>query len=222
MPKEWDWQGQIPKGTEKEYCKTKVFQGYYSYKPKNNKSKEAKFVPSWGGSMFEFLMPTLVLNERKLAKKGLGLNNIRAVEIQIDSALNGSRLKVWGMSPCSIPGEPFGYSEYGIPELGIKGYENKGVVTPHAAFLALPIKTKEAVSNIRELLKFDGIYGEYGFYDAVDTKSKMISSKYLCLDQAMSFIALSNYLKKGNIINYFHKDKDIKKTEKLLRIERFF
>lgn len=61
-----------------------------------------------GGSMFEFLMPTLVLNEQDDSPQGLGANNRIAVEAQIDFALNEKRYPVWGISPCAIPDVPQG------------------------------------------------------------------------------------------------------------------
>ena len=73
-----------------------------------------------------------------------------------------------------------------------------------------------------KLIKLYNIYGEYGFYDSVDIKTGLVASKYLCLDQAMSFIALNNYINDGAIRKRFHKDKLNVKAEKLLSVEEFF
>ena len=54
-----------------------------------------------------------------------------------------------------------------------------------------------AVENLRALAERYPIYGEYGFYDAVDPKTGEVAHAYLTLDQAMSFVAMANYLKDG-------------------------
>jgi len=212
FPKEWDWQNKIPGGTFKKYLGLDIFEGYYEY-------DGMKIVPSWGGSMFEGLMPTLVIKEAELGKKNLGLNNSRYVEAHIRFAQKQG-YSVWGLSPCSIPGE--GYDAYGVKDLGMRGYE-AGIVTPHATFLALEIVPEKAVSNLRNFLRvYPDIYGEYGFYDSVDAKTGNVSKKYLCLDQGMILVALNNYLNKGIIRNRFHNDEIGRRAEYLLEIEEFY
>jgi hypothetical protein len=213
LPQKWDWQRQKPAGKEKKVLGHRFFSGYYVH-------EDLKFVPSWGGSLFEFLMPTLVLDEQRLAPRGLGLNNERAVEAHIQFA-EGKEYSVWGMSPCSIPEEPEGYKEYGVEFLGSKGYADGGVITPHVTFLALAVKPKEAIENLRNLAKFKEIYGGYGFYDSVNAVTGQTSPRYLSLDQSMSFIALSNYLN-GGIRKRFHSHPAIAAQEKLLKSEKFF
>lgn len=216
LPVEWEWQKQAPQGEEKEYLDQKVFAGYYEYKGK-------KVVPSWGGSLFEFLMPTLVVDEKGLAPKGLGLNNTIATEIHIDYALNEKQCGVWGLSPCSVPGNKFGgYTEFGVPLLGAKGYKDITIITPHVSFLALDVLPEEAIQNIRLLLSDFEMYGEYGFYDAIDLQANMVSYRYLALDQAMVFISSANYLKNDAIKKLFHQDKIAQTVEDLLSVEDFF
>lgn len=214
-PESWKWQKQKPKGKQVAGKETDYFQGYYEYKGK-------KFVPSWGGSLFEYLMPTLVLQERELAKRGLGLNNRIATELQRDYALKEKHYPVWGISPASVgSGRSWKYEEFGISELGAKGYRDREIVTPHVSFLALDSLPSDAIKNIRNLLKFEGLYGEYGFYDAVNVRNRKANPQYLALDQGMSFVALCNYLKNGSIQKRFHADPIGKAGEALLD-EKFF
>lgn len=215
LPQEWEWQQRRPWGEWREADGQKYFAGYY-------KRGSLKYVPSWGGSLFEFLMPTLVLDEQRLAREGLGLNNERALAAQIDYARNQKRYPAWGLSPSSTPEEAMGYKEYGVKYLGAKGYEDEAVVTPHVTFLALAVNPSEAVRNVRELLKFPGIYGAYGFYDSVNVLNGTVSPRFLCLDQAMSFIALNNHLNGGAIRNRFHSWPAAQEQEDLLSKERFF
>lgn len=213
FPDSWPWQTQMPGDrSQKEYSGYKYWGGYYEY-------EEMKFVPSWGGSMFEALMPPLIIDEKNLAPMGLGLNNERHAKIQARYAMEKLGYPVFGMSPCSIPGG--GYTEYGVKALGIKGYK-PGVVTPHASFLALEFAPEEAIKNIRQLLKRYKMYGEYGFYDSVNISTGKVGTSYLCLDQAMSFIALNNYLNDGIIRKRFHGDPIAHAAEELIKFEDFF
>jgi hypothetical protein len=216
LPIEWDWQSQVPQGREKEYLDQTVFAGYYDY-------KGTKVVPSWGGSLFEFLMPTMVMDEKNLAPEGLGLNNKIATEIHIDYALNEKQCGVWGLSPCSVPGNRYGgYTEFGVPALGAKGYKDIEIITPHVSFLALDVLPEKAIDNIRHLLTEYNMYGEYGFFDAIEIKTKKVSYKYLALDQAMIFNSCVNYLKDGSLKKRFHADRIAHSAEELLKMETFF
>ena len=169
--------------------------------------------------MFEALMPTLIMDEKKLAPKALGANDEAHAKIQAKYAIEKLSYPVFGMSPSCVPDG--GYSEYGAKPLGMKGYK-AGVVTPHATFLALEFVPEECIKNIRVMLEKYNAYGEYGFYDAIDVKTGKVATEYLCLDQAMSLIALDNYLNKGAIRKRFHSDPIAKNAEELLKVENFF
>jgi hypothetical protein len=178
-------------------------------------------VPSWGGSLFEFLMPTLVLNEKELAPKSFGLNNKIAVQAHIKFAREKG-YPVWGISPCSTPdGRYGGYSEFGVAQIGTKGYKDEGIITPHVSFLALDALPEEAIKNIRKLLKIGYIYGEFGLYDSLNIKTLEVGKKYLMLDQGMVLCAINNFLNQGILKKRFHQDSVGKAIEKLLAIEEF-
>ncbi len=214
-PESWDWQSQKPHGKKIEREGVSYFQGYYQQGDK-------KFLPSWGGSVFEFLMPTMVINEKKYAPKGLGLNDKTVTELHRDYALQEKKYPVWGISPASTAdGRRWQYGEYGIKRMGVKGYPDRGVITPHASFLALETLPKDALKNIRKLLTYE-IYGEYGFYDSITFPSGRVNTQYLALDQGMELIPIANYLKNGVIQEYFHKDPVAQKAKDLLGQEDFF
>lgn len=222
FPAEYTWQSQTPvHRVEKRVGPYKFYGGFYEW-------KGIKFVPSWGGSGFEALMPTMVLKEKELAPRGLGLNNIRQVEGQIKYALEELKYPVWGMSPSSVP--EGGYSEYGSKPFGSKGYK-PGVVTPHASILGIEQAPQAVIANMRKMIELYDIYGEYGFYDAVrvevDPKNPAsqvgnVARKYFSLDQGMLFVALNNYLNDGAIRKRFHADPVLSKVEHLLTDEDFF
>ncbi len=213
-PAAWKWQNQNPKGFQANRNGTDYFQGHYE---KNGKM----FMPSWGGSLFEFLMPTLVLNEKKLGPQGLGLNDRVVSELHRDYALKEKGYPIWGISPCSVTdGRGWKYMELGIKGLSVKGYPDRGFVTPHVTFLALDSLPKDAIANIRKYLEYP-IYGDYGLYDSLDLKSGKANTQYLALDQGMSFIALCNFLNKGSIQGRFEKDPIAKKGALALLEESF-
>ncbi len=214
-PEAWEWQTQKPQGKMVEHDKVSYFQGYY-------KDGKQKFVPSWGGSLFEFLMPTMVIQEVKFAPRGLGMNDKIATELHRDYALREKKYPVWGISPAAIAdGRGWQYGEYGIKKLGARGYQDRGVITPHVSFLALETLPRNALQNIRELLKFS-IYGEYGFYDSISFPGGKVNLQYLALDQGMVLIPIANYLKNGVIQKYFHQDPIGEKAQELLEKENFF
>ncbi len=213
FPDSWLWQTQTPRDRkEKTYLGCRTTGGYYIY-------DDIKFVPSWGGSMFEALMPTIIIDEKSLAPKALGLNDSRHAQIHIRYALDKLGYPVFGMSPSCVP--EGGYSEYGAKPLGIKGYK-AGVVTPHATFLALEFAPTECVKNLRTMIGKYRVYGEYGFYDSINVETGKVAMEYLCLDQAMSLVALNNYLNNGAIRKRFHADPIAKNAEELLKAEDFF
>jgi len=213
LPENYTWQQQIPQNRVlKKFREREYYGGFYEY-------GDYEYVPSWGGSLFEALMPTLLLNEKELSPDSLNLNNKNHSEIHRFYALTELNYPVWGMSPASVPNG--GYSEFGVEILGVRGYK-AGVVTPHVSFLTLDYIPDAAIKNIRNLIQKYHIYGEYGFYDAVDPLSGQVAHKYLCLDQAMIFIALDNYLNNGAIHKRFHSDPVLKQGEYLLTEENLF
>src|SRR5919106_3186748 len=179
-----------------------------------------RFVPSWGGSAFESLMPTLVLDEPRLAPASLGANDLAHARVQRRYAIETLRYPVWGMSPSATPAGA-GYGEYGVRVLGSLGYP-AGVVTPHASALALAVTPAEAIANLRRLAERYDIYGDFGFYDAVDPVGGEVVRAYLALDQSMILIAAANYLKDGVVQRRFAADPIIAKVLPLLAAENFF
>lgn len=196
LPPTTEWQGQVPRGREKTVRGHSFYAGTYGF-------RDLRYVPSWGGSLFEALMPVLALDERTYAPRSLGRNDEIHVEVQ---RLYAEQLgqPVWGMSPSSKP-DSIDYGEFGAAPLGIAGYR-AGVVTPHASALALAVAPEAATSNLRAIASRYDAYGEFGLYDAVDPASGNVAHAYLSLDQAMSFVALANHLKDGCVQKRFAAD----------------
>ena len=208
------WQTQAPHARHRKRVRGHVLSGgYYVW-------KGSPYVPSWGGSMFEALMPTLVLDEPRYAPAGLGANDEAHVSVQRRYALEELGYPVWGMSPSATPAG-VGYGEFGVKVLGSLGYP-AGAVTPHAAALALAVAPEEAVADLRRLAELYDVYGDYGFYDAVDPGSGAVAHAYLALDQAMIFIAAVNHLTDGAVQRRFAADPIAARALPVLAAGRFF
>jgi hypothetical protein len=211
---EYAWQSQPPLNRIAKRTRDQpYFGGYYAW-------RGVRFVPSWGGSMFEALMPSLVLDERRYAPASLGLNDRRHAVIQRRYALEELGYPVWGLSPCASPATG-AYSEYGVKPLGTRGYP-AGAVTPHATALALVVMPEAAITNLRQLAQYYPIYGDFGFYDSVDPVSGKVAYQYLYLGQAMLFIAAVNHLTDAAVHRLFDADPIIQRVLPLLRAEHFF
>jgi hypothetical protein len=96
----------------------------------------------------------------------------------------------WDDPDC--PRAPTPISDYG-----------EGVVTPHAAFLALDFAPEETLANLANLAAdFPGLYGKGGFKDSVNVATGQIANRYLALDQGMVIAAATNALLDDRLQDY--------------------
>jgi hypothetical protein len=208
------WQSQTPLGVRTtEVRGFPVTAGHYRW-------RGVQFVPSWGGSMFEALMPTIVLDEMAAAPHSLGRNDLAHVVVQARYARRVLGLPAWGLSPSAAPGSDR-YGEYGVRPLGTVGYE-AGPVTPHASALALAVLPHAALRNLRALATRYPLYGDFGLYDAVDTATGRVAYTYLALDQSMVFLALVNHLTDHALQRRFASDPIMQRALPVIAAERFF
>lgn len=213
---DWSWQQQKPVGEWRNYLGIDVFEGAYQYRGK-------LVVPAWGGSMFEALMPNLFVPEERWAKHSWGVNHPLYVQSHIEHGLEEAQYGYWGFSPANVPeggyrayGNPWiGMDPNGYPsnndgtiiEPGFEGCPGgepeplpgpedftNGVVTPHAAFLALRYAPDAALENLANLERDFDIYTDWGFRDSVNVDTGTVSEAYLSLDQGMIMAAIGNYL----------------------------
>jgi cyclic beta-1,2-glucan synthetase len=182
---------------------------------------------SWSGTMFEYLMPTLLL--REVPESLMGQASTAAVRIQI--AYAGRREVPWGMSESGYhrfdAHRNYQYRAFGVPELGFKrGLEDDVVVAPYACVLALPFATDAVMANLARLEQL-GMVGRYGLYEAVDfTASRLaegtphaIVRSFMAHHQGMILVAVSNRLGEQPIVRRFHTDPLVQTTE-MLAFER--
>ena len=102
-----------------------------------------------------------------------------------------------------------------------RDYTN-GVVTPHAAFLALRYAPRETLANLRRLERdFRGLYGRWGFRDSVNVDTGHVSDSYLSLDQGMVMAALGNALGDDVLRRAFVTRETERALRPLLGVEEF-
>jgi hypothetical protein len=206
------WTETRPVGFTRTYFGTSVYDGSLPY-------NGTLVTPSWGGSMFEALMPPLFVPEERWGPGSWGANHPLTVAAQIHHGLREARYGYWGFSPANIP--EGGYTVYGVDGIGSQndGYPSNndktltdlgwpgcrepvpttgeftnGVVTPHAAFLALRYAPRETLANLARLERDFDVYTRWGFRDSVNVDSGVVSSSYLSLDQGMIMAAIGNEL----------------------------
>ncbi|HSK14322.1 MAG TPA: glucoamylase family protein, partial [Phnomibacter sp.] len=180
---------------------------------------------SWSGSMFEYLMPQLVMPvyENTL----LHQTGIAAVKRQIEYA--EQRNVPWGISESGYnmvdADLNYQYKAFGVPGLGIKrGLENDLVIAPYASLLALMVAPKRSVANLQTLSAM-GAMGELGYYEALDLtpsrlprgQSQVLIRSYMVHHQGMGLLALAYVLRNKPMQKRFASELRFKATLLLLQ-----
>ena len=180
---------------------------------------------SWSGSMFEYLMPAIVMPspENSLLSQTYRQIVLRQIEYGAEHGIP------WGMSESAYAARDihltYHYSGFGIPGLGLKhGLSADLVVAPYATALAAMVNPSAAARNFDRLARAGG-RGAYGFYEALDyTPSRLpegehvvIVRTYMAHHQGMFLVALDNVLNAGAIRKDFHSEPIVQATELLLQ-----
>ena len=179
---------------------------------------------SWSGSMFEYLMPSLVM--RAPAGSLIEQTTRLIVQRQIEY---GAKLGVWGISESAYNARDleftYQYSNFGVPGLGLKrGLGDNAVIAPYATALAAMVDPHAAVRNFERLTRA-GARGRYGFYEALDyTPTRVPKGKrtalvraFMAHHQGMSIVAIANALLGSQMRSRFHAETMIRATELLLQ-----
>ena len=180
---------------------------------------------SWTGTMFEYLMPLLIMK----SYKNTLLDETYSFVIKSQKKYGRQRNMPWGVSESGFNAMDknfdYQYKAIGVPWLGLKrGLVEDAVAAPYASFLALQVDPEDAVRNI-ERLKAEGLEGAYGFYEAADytperlpfeTKRAIVKT-FMAHHQGMSLMALDNCLNKNVMQRRFHRDPAIHAARLLLQ-----
>jgi len=185
---------------------------------------------SWSGSMFEYLMPALVMESFPFTL--LDQTYDSAVALQI--AYGRERGVPWGVSESAYNARDrnqiYQYRAFGVPYLALKrGLSRDLVVAPYATLLALSVDPHHAMRNLAAL-EAEGALGAFGFRDAVDytrplpgTRRAVVST-YMAHHIGMGLMALNNAINHGLWPRRFHTDALVRSAELMLfeRIPRRF
>lgn len=180
---------------------------------------------SWSGSMFEYLMPLLVMPTHRHT---LLDQTYRAV-IARQQQYGRLRGVPWGISESGYNAidarQNYQYRAFGVPGLGFKrGLADDLVIAPYATVMALMIAPRAACANLRKMETL-GFAGEYGFYEAIDyTRSRLapyhqhsIVKSYMAHHQGMSLLALTYQLLNRPMQRRFAADPQLQATLLLLQ-----
>ena len=180
---------------------------------------------SWSGSMFEYLMPLLVMPSYENTL--LGQTYAATVRRQIE--YGKQRGVPWGVSESGYnmidANSNYQYQAFGVPGLGLKrGLEVDLVITPYASALALMVAPEVSCQNL-ELLLSDGFEGPYGFYEAIDyTPSRLqrgqtntVVQSYMSHHQGMIFLSLGYLLNDQPMQRRFEEEPQFQATLLLLQ-----
>jgi len=180
---------------------------------------------SWSGSMFEYLMPSLVMR----APTGSLLATTNRMIVRRQMTYAAAKGVPWGMSESAFNARDleftYQYSNFGIPDLALKrGLGESIVIAPYATALAAMVDARAAAHNFVRLTEAGGL-GAYGFYEALDyTPARVpdgqkaaIVRAYMAHHQGMSIIAILNALQDGIMRSRFHTEPRIQATELLLQ-----
>ena len=179
---------------------------------------------SWSGSMFEYLLPIVLMPT--YANTLLDQTYRAIVDRQIE--YGDQRNVPWGISESCFNATDangiYQYRSFGVPGLGFKrGLGEDLVIAPYASALALMVKPREACRNL-ELLAKDGYRGAYGFYEAVDFtparlplgKSSVTVRNYMVHHQGMALLSIAHVLLNSPMQRRFLSDPYFKATDLLL------
>ncbi len=180
---------------------------------------------SWSGSMFEYLMPSLIMR----APAGSLLEQTSHLIVRRQIGYGGGRGLPWGVSESAYNTRDleftYQYSNFGVPGLGLKrGLGENAVVAPYATALATMVDPAAAARNFVRLADV-GAYGRYGFYEALDyTPSRLPEDKrvamvraFMAHHQGMTIVAIGDALLDGAMRARFHAEPMIQATELLLQ-----
>ncbi|MFA6236469.1 MAG: glucoamylase family protein [Bacteriovorax sp.] len=180
---------------------------------------------SWSATMFEYLMPLLVMKNYTNTL----LDQTYEATVRRQIAYGNEIGLPWGISESGYNArdlhQSYQYGPFGIPGMGLKyGLASDQVISPYSSALAAMVDPKSALINFHRL-KRENAFGKYGFYESIDyTKERLqkgqkfnIIKSFMVHHQGMIIIALDNVLNRNIMQDRFHADPIVRSTELLLQ-----
>ena len=189
---------------------------------------------SWSGSLFEYLMPNLLLPETENSL----LYEANRYAVSCQRIYAKKRKTPWGISESAFYAFDetltYQYKAHGVPAIGLKnGLEHELVVSPYSSYLALSVDPDRALRNLRSLTQMDGMQGKYGLYESVDWTARRMAAlsenrsayrvckTYMAHHMAMSLCSICNLLTaaesgKAHFVDAFFNQTDLRAYHMLL------
>ncbi|HEY1149901.1 MAG TPA: glucoamylase family protein [Pseudoduganella sp.] len=175
---------------------------------------------SWSGSMFEYLMPLLVMPSYPSTLLDQTYRSVVAAQIEYAKQRNVP----WGISESGYNTTDanlnYQYRAFGVPGIGLKrGLAEDLVVAPYASMLALMVDPDAACQNLQKMQAM-GFMGRYGFYEAIDyTAARLprgqnhaIVKSFMVHHQGMGLLALNYVLNDRPMQRRFEADPMLQST----------
>ncbi|WP_374710494.1 GH36-type glycosyl hydrolase domain-containing protein [Massilia pseudoviolaceinigra] len=157
---------------------------------------------SWSGSMFEYLMPLLVMPTYQNTLLDQTYHSVVNAQIEYGK----QRDVPWGISESGYntvdASLNYQYRAFGVPGTGLKrGLADDLVIAPYATMMGLMVNPDAAVENLQRMADL-GFMGKHGFYEAIDyTAARLprgqtfaVIRSFMAHHQGMGFLALSYLL----------------------------
>jgi len=180
---------------------------------------------SWSGSMFEYLMPMLVMP----TYAGTLLDQTCRAAVARQIAYGSQCSLLWGVSESGYNSVDasvnYRYQAFGVPGLGLKrGLADDSVVTPYASALALMVAPEEACANLQRLSAC-GLETRFGFYEAIDYtpsrllrgQSSVVVRSFMAHHQGMILLSLAYLILDRPMQRRFESDPQFQATLLLLQ-----
>ncbi len=179
---------------------------------------------SWTGTMFEYFMPHLLLPVYEGSL--LGETLLYCLYCQ-KRRVKGMDLP-WGISESAFYAFDnnlnYQYKAHGVQKIGVKRYlDSELVISPYSTFLTIPFNPNSSMENLRKLREL-GVYGRYGFFEAVDftaqrvgTGALAVTRSYMAHHIGMSMVASCNALFENRMQKRFMGDNTMKSAKEFLQ-----
>ncbi|HEY3134078.1 MAG TPA: glucoamylase family protein [Gemmatimonadaceae bacterium] len=178
---------------------------------------------SWSGSMFEYLMPALVMQTFPFTL----LDQTHKGSVKRQIAYGTERGVPWGVSESAYAVRDrlhtYQYRGFGVPDLALKrGLSKELVVAPYATMLAMLVEPRQSLKNLATL-EAEGALGPYGFRDALDYtrpspgSRKTVVATFMAHHIGMSIVALTNAVDRQIWPRRFHTDPLVRSAELVLQ-----
>ncbi len=188
----------------------------------------ARGIASWSGTAFEFFMPSLLLPTVKRSASFFALSYAYQAQRKnaVQKTVLGKKHRVFGVSESGYfafdGAMNYQYHAFGTGTLALDPMVRaEKVISPYSSFLMLEADPERIAENLSELEAL-GMYGKYGFYEALDLAPYRVGEGYARIQSfmahhvGMSIVSAANLLHDGIFRKRFLKNPAMRASAELL------